>query len=178
LTVSLLIFGVAILIGILGSMLGIGGGVFIIPFLTGIIGLPIKEVIGASIISVIATSTAAGAVYIGRGITHSRLAMVLEIATTLGALAGGFTAVLVNPNILEGVFGLVLLYVAFTMAFGFHRALKTSAAGILQTSYADPLTKETITYGVQRLPAGMAASFVPVTFLGCSASAVASSKYR
>lgn len=159
-TSSIIIFVVTILIGILGSMLGIGGGVFIIPLLTGIIGLPIKEAIGASIISVIATSTAAGAVYVGHGITHSRLAMVLEIATTLGALAGGFTAVLLNPNILEGVFGLVLIYVAYTMAFGFKGAAKTSSAGILQTSYADPLTKENVTYSVHNLPGGMAASFV------------------
>ncbi len=141
-------------------MLGIGGGVFIIPLLTGVIGLPIKDAIGTSIISVIATSTAAGAVYIGCGITHSRLAMVLEIATTLGALAGGITAVLINPNILEGVFGLVLIYVAFTMAFGFKRGVRPSGTGILQTSYTDPLTQETVTYGVHRLPAGMAASFV------------------
>ena len=157
---SLLIFGISIAIGVLGSMLGIGGGVFLIPMLSGVVGLPIKTAIGASIVSVIATSTAAGAVYIGKGITHSRLAMILEIATTLGALAGGITAVLINPNILEGVFALVLLYVAYTMAFGFKRKVKADKASFLATSYADPLTGETVNYGVRNFGAGMAASFV------------------
>ena len=107
------------MVGVLGSMLGIGGGVFLIPLLSVIIGLPIKTAIGASIVSVIATSSAAGAVYIDRGLTHSRLAMILEIATTLGALAGGITAVLLSPNILAGIFGAVLLYVAYSMGKGY-----------------------------------------------------------
>src|SRR5512147_432254 len=112
----ILIFIVGALVGALGSMLGIGGGVLLIPLLTGLFGLPIKMAIGASIISVIATSSAAGAVYVGRGMTHTRLAMVLEIATTLGALAGGITAVLISPNALSFLFGAVLLYVVFSMS--------------------------------------------------------------
>ena len=157
---SLLIFGISVIIGVLGSMLGIGGGVFLIPMLTGIVGLPIKTAIGASIVSVIATSTAAGAVYIGHGITHSRLAMVLEIATTLGALAGGFTAVLISPNILSAIFGAVLLYVAYSMGMGFKTKAQPSDNGILVTSYQDPLSGETVTYGAHNLPAGMLASFL------------------
>src|SRR5512142_1056586 len=113
--IALYIFVVGLMVGGLGSMLGIGGGVFLIPLLSGLIGLPIKTAIGASIVSVIATSSAAGAVYIGRGMTHSRLAMVLEIATTLGALAGGITAVLLDPRYLFLLFGLVLLYVVYSM---------------------------------------------------------------
>ncbi len=159
-TSSLLIFGISIAIGILGSMLGIGGGVFLIPVLSGLVGLPIKTAIGASVVSVIATSTAAGAVYIGKGITHSRLAMILEIATTLGALAGGITAVLINPNILEGVFALVLLYVAFTMTFGFKSKSNAINASLFPSNYVDPMTGETVNYGVKNLGAGMAASFV------------------
>ena len=85
---ELLLFLVALVVGGLGSMLGIGGGVLLIPLLTGLFGIPIKTAIGASIVSVIATSSAAGAVYVGRGLSHTRLAMVLEIAITLGALAG------------------------------------------------------------------------------------------
>src|ERR1044072_700689 len=99
-----MIFFVGLLVGGLGSMLGIGGGVLLIPILTGLLGLPIKTAIGASIVSVIATSSAAGSVYVGRGMSHTRLAMVLEIATTIGALAGGITAVLVSPNLLAGIF--------------------------------------------------------------------------
>src|SRR5512138_457157 len=110
-----LIFAVAVVVGVLGSMLGIGGGVLLIPLLTGLFGIPIKTAIGASIVSVIATSSAAGAVYVGRGLTHTRLAMVLEIATTLGALAGGITAVLLSPNLLAGIFAAALLYVVYSM---------------------------------------------------------------
>ena len=157
---SLVIFGISVVIGVLGSMLGIGGGVFLIPMLTGIVGLPIKTAIGASIVSVIATSTAAGAVYIGHGITHSRLAMVLEIATTLGALAGGFTAVLISPNILSGIFAVVLLYVAYSMGRGFKAKASPTSTGFLVTSYEDPLTGNTVTYGAHNLVGGMLASFL------------------
>src|SRR5512147_318798 len=111
-----LIFIVSLIIGGLGSMLGIGGGVLLIPLLTGLFGIPIKTAIGASIVSVIATSSAAGAVYVGRGLAHTRLAMVLEIATTLGALAGGITAILLNANLLAGIFGGALIYVVYSMS--------------------------------------------------------------
>ncbi len=156
----LLIFVVAIIVGVLGSMLGIGGGVFLIPLLSVIIGLPIKTAIGASIVSVIATSSAAGAVYIDRGLTHSRLAMILEIATTLGALAGGITAVLLSPNILAGIFGAVLLYVAYSMGKGYQGKTTSTPSRLLNTSYTDPLSGELVSYGVRNFPAGMAASFL------------------
>ncbi len=109
----MLFMGVAV--GALGAMLGVGGGILLIPLLTGLWGIPIKTAIGVSILCVIATSSAAGAVHAGRGLTHNRLAMVLEIATTLGALAGGVTAVLINPRLLTALFGLILIYVAFSM---------------------------------------------------------------
>jgi len=141
-------------------MLGIGGGVLIIPLLTGIFGLPIKTAIGASIVSVIATSSAAGAVYLGKGFTHSRLAMVLEIATTLGALAGGITAVLLSPNILAGLFGVVLLYVVYSMRGMAAAETRTMPTGLLDTSYADPLSGKTVAYGIRHLPLGLGASFL------------------
>src|SRR5512133_3485692 len=99
---AILILIIGLMVGGLGSMLGLGGGVLLIPLLTGVLGLPIKTAIGASIISVIATSSAAGAVYVGKGMSHTRLAMVMEIATTAGALAGGITAILLSPRILAG----------------------------------------------------------------------------
>ncbi len=142
-------------------MLGIGGGVMLIPLLTGLFGVPIKTAIGASIISVIATSSAAGAVYVGRGMTHTRLSMVMEIATTMGALAGGITAVLISPNALAFIFGLVLIYVVYSMR-GLAKeevAARPASVGVLETSYTDPLSGQVITYGVRHLPVGMLASF-------------------
>ena len=140
-------------------MLGIGGGVLIIPLLTGLFGVPIKTAIGASIISVIATSSAAGAVYVGRGLANTRLAMVLEIATTLGALAGGITAVLLSPRLLEVIFGLALFYVVYSMRL-FKEDAAVAPTGLLRASFIEPLTGQTITYGIHNLLAGLGASFM------------------
>jgi uncharacterized protein len=157
---ALLVFAVGLIVGGIGSMLGIGGGVILIPVLTAFFGVGIKVAIGASIISVIATSSAAGAVYVERGLTHGRLAMVLEIATTAGALAGGLTAIFVSPRILSFVFGIVLLYVALSMGRFRAKDAESSMTGVLDTTYTDPLTGDIVRYGVNRLPAGMGASFL------------------
>lgn len=154
--IALIGFGV----GGLGSMLGIGGGVLLIPLLTGLLGLPIKTAIGASIVSVIATSSAAGAVYVGKGLSHTRLAMVMEIATTLGAVTGGITAILLSPNALSGIFGVVLLYVAFSMSRKTTDENAISTTGQMDTSYIDPKSGEMVQYGVRRLPFGLGASFL------------------
>jgi len=158
--VVILIFIIGLLVGALGSMLGIGGGVLLIPLLTGLFGIPIKTAIGASIVSVIATSSAAGAVYVGKGLTHTRLAMVLEIATTLGALAGGLTAVLVAPRVLAGVFGAVLVYVVLSLSRLPKDEHQVRPTGVLDEHYIDPLTGEAVTYGVRNLGAGLGASFL------------------
>ncbi len=157
---ELLIFIAALAVGVLGSMLGIGGGVLLIPLLTGLFGIPIKIAIGASIVSVIATSSAAGAVYVGRGLSHTRLAMVLEIATTLGALAGGVTAMLLSPNLLEGLFALVLVYVVYSMRRVSSEAQAIAPTGVLNTSYIDTATGATVSYGVHNLSLGLGASFL------------------
>lgn len=157
---ELLIFVVAAAVGLLGSMLGIGGGVLLTPILTTFFGVPIKTAIGASIVSVIATSSAAGAVYVGRGLTHTRLAMILEIATTAGALAGGITAILLNPRLLYVVFGLVLLYVVYSMSVKRREEGAQDGSGVLHTEYVDPKTQKVVKYGVHRMVAGMVTSFL------------------
>ena len=157
---GLLIFVVSLIIGGLGSMLGIGGGVLLIPLLMGLFHVPIKTAIGASIVSVIATSSAAGAVYVGRGLAHTRLSMVLEIATTIGALAGGITAVLISSHLLESAFAALLVYVAFSLRrLSIHEG-SARPTGLLDTNYTDPFNGETITYGVRNLPQGLGASFI------------------
>jgi uncharacterized membrane protein YfcA len=153
-----LLIGVAA--GFLGSMLGIGGGVLLIPLLTIVIGVPIKTAIGASIVSVIATSSAAGAVYVGKGLTHTRLSMVLEIATTTGALVGGITAVLVAPRVLEGLFSIVLIYVIYSMTRLPREEQHAAPTGLMDTTFQDPVTGQTVAYGVRNLPAGLGASFL------------------
>lgn len=141
-------------------MLGIGGGVLLIPLLTNVFGIPIKTAIGASVVSVIATSSAAGAVYISRGQTHTRLSMLLEIVTTAGALLGGLTAIWLNPRLLEGVFALALLYVAFSMSGLRQRKTPQGLTGMLDTTYIEANTGETVQYGVSHLGFGMALSML------------------
>src|SRR5215469_8976679 len=84
----LLVFAASLFAGLVGSLVGLGGGVFVVPLLTLAFGLPIHEAIGASIVSVIATSSGAAAAYVRDRITNLRVGMFLEIATTLGALSG------------------------------------------------------------------------------------------
>jgi uncharacterized protein len=153
---------IGLVVGVMGSMLGIGGGVLLIPILTGVLGLPIKTAIGASIISVIATSSAGGAVYVGKGLAHTRLGMTLEIATTLGALAGGITAVFLSPNLLALIFAIVLMYVFYFMGQTQKKPEYAPRAGqgVLETQYIDPASGNLIKYGVQKLNLGLGISFL------------------
>jgi len=82
----LLVFVAAIAAGVLGSLLGLGGGIIVIPFLTLVMGINIRYAIGASVISVIATSSGAAAAYVRERMTNLRVAMLLEIGTTSGGI--------------------------------------------------------------------------------------------
>jgi uncharacterized membrane protein YfcA/uncharacterized membrane protein len=113
----LLIFVSSIIAGLLGALVGLGGGVLIVPLLTLAFGLPIEYAIGASIISVIATSSGAAAAYVRDHITNLRIGMFLEIATTTGAICGAFLAGLIEPAILYIVFGIVLFISAAPLFF-------------------------------------------------------------
>lgn len=105
----------SIVAGGLGALLGLGGGIIIIPGLTLLIGLPIRYAIGASIISVIATSSGAAAAYVRGGISNLRIAIALESAATVGALSGAFVAGHVSPRWLYWCFGALLLYSAVAL---------------------------------------------------------------
>src|SRR5215831_17968266 len=104
----LLVCAASVIAGLVGSLVGLGGGVFVVPLLTLVLGLPIQEAIGASIVSVIATSSGAAAAYVRDHITNLRVGMFLEIATTLGALTGAFLTAIAPAPVLFVVFGLVL----------------------------------------------------------------------
>ena len=95
--------------GFLGALTGLGGGVVIVPLLTLALGVDIRYAVGASLVSVIATSAGAGAAYVREGFTNIRVAMLLQIATTIGALGGAYLAGLVPTSMIATVFGVVLL---------------------------------------------------------------------
>ena len=102
------------LAGMLGSLTGLGGGVVIVPLLTLVFGVDIRYAIGASLVSVIATSSGAAAAYLREGYSNMRVGMFLEIATTVGAVSGAFLAGYLHTSVIAIVFGLVLLYSAYT----------------------------------------------------------------
>jgi len=99
--------------GFLGSLTGLGGGVVIVPLLALVFGVDIRYAIGASLISVIATSSGAAAAYVREGYSNIRLGMVLEIATTVGALCGALLAAEIATRVIAVIFGMVLLYSAY-----------------------------------------------------------------
>lgn len=103
----------SLLAGFLGSLTGLGGGVVIVPLLTLVFGVDIRYAIGASLVSVIATSSGAAAAYVREGYSNIRIGMFLEIATTLGALAGATAAALLPTSAIAVIFGLVLIYSAY-----------------------------------------------------------------
>lgn len=111
---TLLIAGGSFLAGLLGSLTGLGGGVIIVPLLTLLFGVDIRYAIGASLVSVIATSSGAAAAYLKEGYSNMRVGMFLEIATTVGALCGAFLATRIPTAAIAIIFGLVLLYSAWT----------------------------------------------------------------
>lgn len=111
----LIIFAFCILAGLLGSLLGLGGGIIVVPALTLLLGVDIRFAIGASIVSVIATSSGAGASYVKDHLVNVRVAMFLELATVLGAVSGAFLAGVLAGRWLHLAFGAVLIYAALMM---------------------------------------------------------------
>ena len=111
---TLLVAGGSFLAGLLGSLTGLGGGVIVVPLLALAFGVDIRYAIGASLVSVIATSSGAAAAYLKEGYSNMRVGMFLEIATTIGALCGAYLATRIPTAAIAIVFGIVLLYSAWT----------------------------------------------------------------
>lgn len=113
--VGLLMFVGGIAAGAFGSLLGLGGGLLIVPLLTFGFGLPLREAVGVSLVCVIVTSSAAAGVYLERRQANLRLGMTLELFTAIGAIGGGLVAFLIDERVLAGLFAALLVYVAATM---------------------------------------------------------------
>ncbi|MCE9613094.1 MAG: sulfite exporter TauE/SafE family protein [Lentisphaerae bacterium] len=161
-----LCFFVSVVAGTFGSLLGLGGGIIVIPALTLGLGIDIRYAIGASIVAVIATSSGAAAVYLRRGMTNLRVAMALEVATTLGAVSGGYLAGHLHGRWLHLVFGVVMGYSGLMML----RRRETGTGGPrrapwadflrLHSSYFEPATDGEITYRVVRARVGLALMYL------------------
>jgi uncharacterized membrane protein YfcA len=99
--------------GLLGALTGLGGGVVIVPLLTLLFGVDIHYAIGAALVSVIATSSGAAAAYVREGYSNIRVGMFLEVATTIGALAGAALVLYLKVSVISVIFGVMLLYSAY-----------------------------------------------------------------
>jgi uncharacterized membrane protein YfcA/uncharacterized membrane protein len=167
LTIVLLIFVGSLIAGVLGSLVGLGGGVLIVPLLTLGFGFPISFAIGASIISVIATSSGAAAAYVRDHLTNMRVGMFLELATTAGAISGALLAGLLSSSLLSVIFGVVLLISVAPVVFKIGEELPQGVTNDrwanwlhLSGSYPDQHLGREVSYQVTRTPWGMIMMYI------------------
>jgi uncharacterized protein len=160
---SAVVYGISALAGFLGALTGLGGGVVVTPVLTTLLGVDLRYAIGASLVSVIATSSGAAAAYVREGFSNIRAGMFLEIATTIGAVAGAHLTTVLPGSTLAIIFGLVLLYSAWHSIRARKEALATKSDPLavhlrLEGSY--PGREGTIRYRVDRVKGGFSLMFV------------------
>jgi len=158
-----LVFAGSLAAGLLGALTGLGGGVVLVPLLTLGFHVDIRYAIGASLISVIATSSGAAAAYVREGYSNVRIGMFLEVATTLGALVGAFLAAKVPTRALAVLFGAVLIYSAWLSWRGDPEDAEASEnpwSERLRFSGTYPSRSgQMVAYSVDRIPAGFAMMF-------------------
>jgi uncharacterized protein len=153
--------------GLVGALVGLGGGVFIVPLLTLVFGLPFPIAIGASIVSVIATSSGAAAAYVRERITNLRVGMFLEVATTIGALSGAFLIVILPVGLLFVIFGLVLLISAIPLIVRLGEEVPKGVREdrwakrlALSNTYPDARLGKEVSYQVARVPQGFSLMYL------------------
>jgi uncharacterized membrane protein YfcA len=169
--------------GVFGSLLGLGGGILIVPLLNLGFGLPLREAVAVSLVSVIVTSSASAAVYLQRHVANLRLGMTLELFSAMGAFLGGLIAFMINEQLLAGLFAALMIWVAISMARRKEPPRKPAPAGaatsvgpvevtpsqapdaILADASPDPALDGSLAaaisgpgYRVHRIPLGMAGS--------------------
>ncbi len=161
LTFFLLLFGASLGAGVLGALLGLGGGVIVVPTLTLLVGLNFHYAIGASIVAAIAVSSGAAASYVRDKITNLRMGMFLEVATTTGAVTGAYLAGLLPGRVLSIIFGLMLAYAVWSLLRTPHQDVPTGvvtsslAARLrLPGAYYDPALKRRVEYQITGVPQG------------------------
>ncbi len=163
------ILSTSFIAGIIGSLLGLGGGIILVPALTILFNIPIHEAIGVSFIGVLVNSSSSSLVYIKNRITDMRLSSILELGAVTGSIIGAYTALLIESNILSTIFGIVLGYIAIDM----YRKLKKNSVNNNrelesgdEREYFDESTNETIKYYVTREKEGTILSIIGGVFAG------------
>jgi len=155
------VFAASVAAGLVGSLVGLGGGIFIVPLLTIGFGVDIRLAIGASIVSVIATSSGAAAAYVRDHLTNIRVGMLLELATTTGAVTGAYVAAYINAKILFYLFGVILLLSILPLVKKLGEELPQNVRNDaiadrlrLASGYPDRSLGRWVTYGVTGVPRG------------------------
>jgi len=145
--------------GALGSMVGLGGGVFVVPALSLFLDVPIHNAIAASLVAVIATSTTGSIQYVRRELANVRLGMTIETALTLGALTGGLVGATLGKQALSAVFGGVMVAVSVYMGLrreaGASIATEDADLGRFGARYYDVRLDKEVRYQVRRVPLGL-----------------------
>ena len=164
LSLALFVAGGSFCAGLLGALTGLGGGIVVVPMLTLIFHVDLRYAIGASLVSVIATSSGAAAAYVREGFTNVRVGILLEVATTVGALGGAALSGFIPTGALAILFGCVLLFTAYRSMQPREEHIilttpdKWSSRLRLDSTY--PTATGEQRYSVQRVPAGFAWMFV------------------
>jgi hypothetical protein len=168
----LTVAGISVVAGFLGSLLGLGGGLIVVPALTLLLHVDIRLAVGASIVSVIATSSGAAAAYVRDRLANMRVAMFLELGTTTGAITGAYLAGIIHPRFLFILFGLIVGYSAVAMVRGRQQTEKEIEVGPwarvlgLRSSYFDDAAGEHIEYQPIRARIGLALMYIAGTVSG------------
>ena len=161
---ALIIFIAGIVAGGLGALLGLGGGIFLVPFLNLGFNFPMATAAAISLTTVIATSSSVSAARTGKQLINLRLGMLLEVATAAGSLLGGITAQLVAQSTVQRLFGIVAMVVALIMLTRLQRRnviLDASVdPGVLGGRFHEAESGCIVTYRVKRLPVAIVASFL------------------
>ena len=167
---TILIATGSFLAGLLGALTGLGGGVVVVPMLALLFGVDIRYAIGASLVSVIATSSGAAAAYVREGYSNIRIGMFLEVATTIGAIFGALIATHVPTAAISIIFGIVLLLSAYFSSRPHPPDLVNSSpdqlATVLKLNGSYPGPKGLTNYNVHNVPGGFSLMFTAGTLSG------------
>ena len=160
---ALVIFVAGIVSGSLGALLGLGGGIFLVPFLNLGLRFPFAAAAAISLTTVIATSSSVSAGRAGKQLINIRLGMLLEVATAAGSLLGAVTAMLLSASTVQRLFGVATIAVAIVMLTRLQRRNVLDAStepGLLGGRFYDEESRREVAYRVKRVPFALAASFV------------------
>ncbi len=169
------LIGIGVVAGLLGSMLGVGGGFIIVPMLSLALKLPMQVAIGSSLVAIVANSCTAASAYLKARLTNIRLGLLLETTTVPGAILGAMVVSLITSSVLGMFFGIILLYVSYSMMFRQplmteHIATMSDLAnsndaassffGRSKNLYYDLSQNKSVIYRINRIPPGLASSFL------------------